>query len=58
MIDQKRHETSAKSLLEMMEGLHDQLPPIFKTVRPMAGDDEADCFGFQGTSPEVLRGFG
>jgi hypothetical protein len=47
------HETSARSLLEMMEGLHDQLPPIFKTVRPMSGDVEADCFGFQGKSLEV-----
>jgi hypothetical protein len=53
MIDQNRHETSARSLLEMMEGLHDQLPPIFKTVRPMSGDVEADCFGFQGKSLEV-----
>ena len=48
MIDHSRHEPSARSLLEMMEVLHDQLPPIFETVRPMSGNDQADCFGVQG----------
>lgn len=52
MIDQSQREPSGRSLLVMMEALHDQLPPIFKSVRPMSGNDEADCFGFQGGHAE------
>ena len=47
IIDQSHPEPSARSLLEMMETMHDRLPSVFKSVRPMSGNDEVDCFGFQ-----------